>query len=106
LSRKSRLLTRSLIALVAAYVTAAAGLFVVMCQPPARFGRIMRHLPLPVVWGVLPGPLLWGWARGGNLEAGEPAPDFDLKLLDGERRVKLSSFEGHRPVVLVFGSYT
>lgn len=42
--------------------------------------------------------------------AGSEAPDFDLsRLIEGEAsedRVKLSSFRGKRPVVLVFGSYT
>jgi hypothetical protein len=44
--------------------------------------------------------------REGNLKVGDPAPDFDLKRLDGKGRVKLSSFTGKRPVVLIFGSYT
>lgn len=33
-------------------------------------------------------------------------PDFSLKRLDAEGRVRLSSFRGKRPVALVFGSYT
>ena len=37
---------------------------------------------------------------------GEPAPDFHLKLLGSEERVRLSGFRGQRPVALVFGSYT
>jgi hypothetical protein len=37
---------------------------------------------------------------------GEVPPDFDLKLVGTEERVKLSSFKGHTPVVLIFGSYT
>ena len=42
---------------------------------------------------------------------GDEAPDFDLpRLVDGEPdeddRVQLCSFEGDRPVALVFGSYT
>jgi len=47
-----------------------------------------------------------------ELRPGDPAADFDLPLLDPEthapsgERVRLSSFAGERPVVLIFGSYT
>ena len=37
---------------------------------------------------------------------GEAAPDFELDLYDGGGRVRLSSFRGDRPVVLIFGSLT
>ena len=37
---------------------------------------------------------------------GQDAPDFTLKALHGEKTVKLSSFRGKKPVVLIFGSYT
>lgn len=42
-----------------------------------------------------------------ELSVGEPAFDFDLSRLDrpGDR-VRLSSFAGHQPVALIFGSYT
>ena len=36
---------------------------------------------------------------------GEPAPDFNLALLEGDRRVSLGDHRG-RPVGLIFGSYT
>jgi len=39
-------------------------------------------------------------------KVGEPAPDFCLKRLESEKRVRLSSFQGQRPVAMVFGSYT
>jgi thiol-disulfide isomerase/thioredoxin len=46
----------------------------------------------------------------GNLPTGpEPgalAPDFDLQSPDGATRVKLSSFRGKKPVVLIFGCLT
>lgn len=50
----------------------------------------------------------------GTLKVGDAAPDFELKRLpaEGEKKadppeqVKLSSFQGKRPVVLIFGSYT
>ena len=37
---------------------------------------------------------------------GDPAPDFELRDVDGERSVRLSDFHGKKPVVLVFGSFT
>ncbi|MDH3733119.1 MAG: hypothetical protein OEU54_06270 [Gemmatimonadota bacterium] len=37
---------------------------------------------------------------------GESAPDFELDLYDGTGRIRLSSFRGDRPVVLIFGSLT
>ena len=37
---------------------------------------------------------------------GEAAPDFELERLGGEGTIKLSSFRGVKPVVLVFGSTT
>ena len=41
----------------------------------------------------------------GGPEVGEDAPDFTLQGLDGQE-VKLSSFAGKTPVVLIFGSCT
>lgn len=37
---------------------------------------------------------------------GQDAPDFALKALHGGKTVRLSSFRGKKPVVLIFGSYT
>src|SRR5690349_2524926 len=45
------------------------------------------------------------WGEG-KLKVGDPAPDFDLKLLDAQERVRLSSFAGKKLVALVLGSYT
>ncbi len=42
----------------------------------------------------------------GGPSVGDAAPDFTLKTTDGKSEVRLSAFEGKRPVVLVFGSYT
>ena len=39
-------------------------------------------------------------------KVGEQPPDFFLKSLEAEERVRLSSFRGKRPVALAFGSYT
>ena len=42
----------------------------------------------------------------GRLQPGFPAPDFRLKKQNSEELVSLSSFQGKRPVALVFASYT
>jgi hypothetical protein len=78
-----------------------------MLQPPERFGAFMKHMPPVVVWAALPAERMWLWARKGTLSEGERAPDFNLRTAkDRTRRVALSSYQGQRPVVLVFGSYT
>jgi hypothetical protein len=41
-----------------------------------------------------------------GLKAGDIAPDFTLKTLDGKETVTLSDSRGKKPVVLIFGSYT
>lgn len=60
--------------------------------------------------GGRPGEVNTPPARGERLQdrlkEGEPAPDFALPLLKGKGEVKLSTFRGQRPVVLVFASYT
>ncbi len=92
--------------LVIAYTFLALGVTAAMLQPPARFGQIMKYVPAPLVWGLLPGPRIWMWARGGTLAEGELAPDFTLPTVDRKGTVTLSSHRGQRPVVLIFGSYT
>ena len=77
-----------------------------MTRPPEQFGQIIKHLPMPVVWGIVPGPKIWMWARKGTLQEGDIAPDFTLMKQGGNDRVTLSAFRGQKPVVLVFGSYT
>jgi hypothetical protein len=101
-----RWLLRGVIAVLVIYAALAGAVAWAMLQPPERFGRIMTHVPMPVVWGVLPGPRIWGWARGGHLAHGDEAPDFTLSTFDHSSRVTLSSHRGRQPVVLVFGSYT
>jgi hypothetical protein len=97
---------RSVAALVALYVLMGGAVALAMLQPPERFGQIIKHVPMPLVWGVLPGPRIWMWARQGHLSEGQEAPDFTLSTFDHSSRVTLSSHRGQRPVVLVFGSYT
>jgi hypothetical protein len=76
-----------------------------MRQPPETFGRIMSRVPTAAMI-VLPFKPLWMSARAGTLQVGDRAPDFTLPDLRGERRVTLSDEYRHKPVVLVFGSYT
>ena len=80
-------------------------MFVVMRQPPDRFGAVMRHVPMPLMMAV-PFEPMWNAARGGALRIGDPAPDFTLPTADKTSEMRLSSFRGRMPVVLVFGSYT
>lgn len=94
-----------LLVLVPLYVAFLAAMFVVMRQPPERFGAIMRHFPMPAM-ALVPFEPLWNMARGGTLEVGDEAPDFTLPTTDKAAEMRLASFRGRMPVVLVFGSYT
>ena len=87
------------------YVVLLSGLFAAMMQPPATFGRIMAKVPT-IAFFLFPFEPMWLIARKGDLKVGEPAPDFALKTADGSQLVRLSSFRGHKPVVLIFGSHT
>ena len=100
-----RKLIKAALFLAAVYLLAVAGLYLVMRQPPPTFGRIVSKVPGPAFM-LLPFRPLWMLARKGDLEPGDAAPDFTLPASDGSSRVTLSSFQGKRPVVLVFGSYT
>ncbi len=93
------------IAGIALWIAAVAALYAAMRQPPETFGAIMAHVPMPGML-VLPFKPLWMSARAGRLKVGDPAPDFSLKPLHGERAVALSAEYPLKPVVLVFGSYT
>ena len=84
---------------------ASAVLYASMRQTPETFGRIMSHVP-GLAMAVLPFEPLWMVARRGHLQVGDPAPDFALPVLHGERVVTLSNEYRQKPVVLVFGSYT
>jgi hypothetical protein len=103
------LLVRKLVILLAVvlvvYGVALAAMFVVMLQPPDRFGQIMARVPGPA-FILSPFRPMWTVARAGSLREGDPAPDFSLRTADRKARVQLSSFRGRQPVVLVFGSYT
>ena len=84
---------------------ATALYYAAMRQTPETFGRIMSHMP-GVAMTVLPFKPLWMSARSGHLQVGDPAPDFALPVLHGDRVVTLSHEYRQKPVVLVFGSYT
>jgi len=45
------------------------------------------------------------WHRG-DLKVGDRAPDAALYALDGQSTFRISDHIGHRPLVLIFGSYT
>ena len=47
-----------------------------------------------------------GFRGRDRLKVGDVAPEFTLKSLDGKKTVTLSNFQGKKPVLLVFGSYT
>jgi hypothetical protein len=93
------------IAALVVYVVLASGLYVAMRQPPAVFGHIMSKLPM-VSYILFPFKPMWLVARRGQLQVGDLAPDFELKTTDHSREVRLSSFRGQKPVVLIFGSHT
>jgi hypothetical protein len=56
-----------------------------------------------LVKGLLAGEL-GSLQEGPNID--EPAPDFELKTLDGNETIRLSERIGKKPVVLVFGNFT
>jgi hypothetical protein len=88
-----------------AYCTALVGFDYAMHQPPQSFSRLMMHAgPAPFL--LFPFETMWKHARSGGLQIGDTAPDFTLPLLNQPEQVRLSSFRGVKPVVLVFGSYT
>jgi hypothetical protein len=100
-------LLRTALVVVVLYLALFSAVMTAMLQPPERFGAFMKHMPPVVVWAALPAPRMWLWARKGTLSEGELAPDFTLRTAkDRQQRVTLSSYQGQRPVVLVFGSYT
>lgn len=45
-------------------------------------------------------------ARNQVPQPGDEAPDFELQSPDGKNTIKLSSFQGKKPVVLIFGCFT
>jgi hypothetical protein len=105
-SRKRKILLSAFLGFVILYLAFAGYIWWAMCQPPERFGRVMMHIPAPVVFLAFPFETLWIRARAGQLHVGDAAPDFDLVKLDKSARIRLSELNHSQPVVLVFGSYT
>jgi hypothetical protein len=105
MQRLVRRLVKLGIVLLAAYVCVLISIYVVMRQPPDRFGQIMARMPM-AIFMIVPFEPMWTIARGGDLRIGDLAPDFTLRTADKTGHVQLSSFRGKQPVVLVFGSYT
>jgi hypothetical protein len=103
---KKRLIA-TVIVLAVLWVTGCAGLYRIMRRPPEEFARFMAKLPGPVPFLLFPFETLWMRARAGTLHVGDAAPDFSLAKLDHSATVQLATLTAeHRPVVLVFGSYT
>ena len=44
--------------------------------------------------------------RHNHPDVGDDSPDFELERHDGTGTLRLSSYRGDRPVVLIFGSLT
>jgi hypothetical protein len=73
--------------------------------PPRPAKEAAREGPSPLILlqGLLTGEL-GSFFEGPAI--GQRAPEFALKTQDGSREVRLSQYRGHKPVVLVFGSFT
>lgn len=100
-----RWIGRAAVALAALYAVFFGAMYWLMTKPPEQFAPVMSALALPT-FVLLPFEPMWSRARAGALQPGDAAPDFDLPLVDGVSRFRLSSQRGARPVVLLFGSYT
>ena len=103
--RLAKLLVRCAAVLAVAWLVFVAAAYHAMSRGPDAIGSFMAAVPGPL-YMVMPFETLWNRTRAGPLAVGDVAPDFELPTLDGSARVRLSSFRGKRPVVLVFGSYT
>ena len=91
--------------LVIAWLGFLALVYSKMTGTPEQFGAFMAKMPMPAYF-VLPFETLWSRARAGTVNVGDPAPDFELSIVDKSAKVRLSSYRGSKPVVLIFGSYT
>lgn len=72
---------------------------VIVGQAVLLFGPQTPNVPASVIY--------WGEVyRRGELKIGELAPNFCLRMRDGKSEIRLTDLRRHKPVVLVFGSYT
>ena len=67
-------------------------------QPPGRAAATQSH--------ERDTPPARGERYADTLKPEDLAPDFELPDAAGAKTVRLSSFRGKKPVVLIFGSYT
>jgi hypothetical protein len=78
----------------------------------AQFAPPRRRTGSPIDPGPSKATLIRGLFRQeiGSLQPGpaldQPAPDFTLRTIDGDREVTLSKEIGPKPIVLVFGNFT
>ena len=99
------MIRKSLLVLITLYATFVGWIYWQMRRPPMEFAGVMAKLPMPAMM-AFPFGTMWTRARAGTLGPGSSAPDFELGTVDKSSKIKLSSFRGSKPVVLVFGSYT
>ncbi len=90
---------------VVLWVGFVALIYAEMRRPPEDFGKFIANVP-GLLFMAFPFETLWSHARGGVVQPGDMAPNFELQTLDKTATVRLSSFRGAKPVVLIFGSYT
>lgn len=101
----ARVLIRVALALVLVYALVCGAWFVIFQQPPEVWSVVVGKTP---GWlrAITPMTPIMRSARQGPLETGDAAPDFNLQRHDHSASVRLADYQGDRPVVLVFGSYT
>jgi hypothetical protein len=102
-----KLVLRITIGLLAVYLLLLGAFFFSMYLPPVQFAGMYASIPgfAKPAFGTF-FERFWAVAGDGSLAVGDSAPDFELDTYDHKTKVRLSSFHGLRPVVLVFGSYT
>ncbi len=84
-----------------------ADLFYGAASPSRQARPSARQDRGPSRWMLLKGLFQGEIGSSGEGPAiGELAPDFQLKTHDGALAVRLADFRGHKPVVLIFGSFT
>lgn len=66
----------------------------------------MRALSSFLAAGLLAAGAASAQINQGNLDPGDVAPDFELKIRGSDQTLRLSDFQGQTPVALVFGSFT
>ncbi len=82
--------------------TLSCGILIILALPDIGIGQGKKDAKP----GEINTPAAKGERKTTTLRAGDAAPDFTLPDVKKTREVKLSSFQGAKPVVLIFGSYT